>query len=657
MPDKSDVAQSNVEVFRTWLATDHGISTGDYRALHRWSIDDPDRFWALLSEYFDIARTGSTDPVHSGDEMPHIAWFPNLSVNYAEQVLRHCDRPGPAILDDSEPGGTDQRAITWSELRRQVGAIANSLRQWGVRPGDRVVGYLPNIAEAVVAMLATASLGAVWSSCGQDYSPAAAADRLGQLDPLVLITADGYRYAGKLVDRRPAVRELRGSLPTVRHTIVVERAGLGTDETHDVTLWSTASAGEHDVEPVRVPFGHPLWVLYSSGTTGRPKGIVHGHGGVLLEHLKQMSFHLDLRPGDVYFWYTSPSWMMWNFQVAGLLVGAAIVTYDGSPTYPSTDAVWCLAAKHSVAVLGSSPAYLQACEKSGVRPGDDFDLSSLRTLGATGSVLAPGAYDWVADAVGPRVALASTTGGTDVVSAFAGFVPTEPIRAGELTAPCLGVALEAWDCNGKAVVDQVGEMVITSPLPSMPLYFWNDKDGSRYRAAYFDSWPGVWRHGDWVTITTHGTVVVHGRSDATLNRHGVRMGSADIYEPVEKLAAIRESIVLGVEYPDGSYWMPLFVVLAEGVELDDDLRSTICDAIRTGASPRHVPDDIIEVPGIPHTRTGKKLEVPLKRLMQGAEADAVVDRRSVDDPTLIDVFAVIASQRRTPDLEGARSGE
>ncbi len=646
-----------IEEFRSWLARNHDVTCGDYRALHAWSVEHPERFWECLREYFDVPASGRYDRVLHDRGMPDVEWFPGLQVNYVDQVLRHADLDTPALIDESEPGGAAARTWSWSELLGQAGTLAARLREAGVEPGDRVVGYLPNIGEAVVAFLATASLGAVWSSCGQDYSAPAATERLGQLDPKVLIAADGYRYGGKESDRRMAVASLREWLPTVQATIVVSRLGLDLDGFRAITGWDEATAGAHPLEPVAVPFGHPLWVLFSSGTTGRPKGIVHGHGGVVLEHLKQMAFHLNLRPGDRYFWYTSPSWMMWNFQVAGLLVGATIVTFDGSPGHPGPDQLWELAARHRVRVLGTSPAYLQACKKAGMHPGESRDLSALEVLGATGSVLPDEVCAWAVRELDGRTAVASTTGGTDVVSAFAGFVPTEPVRPGELSVPCLGVALEAWDPRGRPVVDEVGELVVTAPIPSMPLRFWDD-DGSRYRSAYFDMWPGVWRHGDWITVTRRGSVVVHGRSDSTLNRNGVRMGSSDIYQVVEKLPEITEALVLGVEYPDGGYWMPLFVVLAKEAVLDDDLRGRIRSAIRDGASPRHVPDDIIAVGGIPHTRTGKKLEVPLKRLMQGAERDAVVDPQSVDDASLLDAFTSLAAGRRaeTADREDMARG-
>ncbi len=475
--------------------------------------------------------------------------------------------------------------------------------------------------------------------CGQDYAADGAAARFAQLEPVVLVAADGYRWNGRVHDRRDQVDALRAALPTVRHTVTVSHVGLEPSSGHGTIGWSQATGVAAALRFERVAFDAPLWVLFSSGTTGVPKGIVHGHGGVLLDHHKLLGLHLDLHAGQCFFWYTTPNWMMWNLQVSGLLLDATIVVYDGSPTHPDLTRLWQLAAEHRAGVLGVSPGYLLAGAKAGIEPGRDLDLAALRILGSTGAPLPGASYTWVRDHVSPQVQVASTTGGTDVVSGFAGSAPTTPVWPGEISAPLLGVALQAWDPDGHPVTDQVGELVITRPMPSMPLGFVNDPDERRYREAYFCTYPGTWRHGDWVTVTSRGTVVVSGRSDSTLNRHGVRLGSADIYAVVEKLPEVREAMVIGAELADGGYWMPLFVVCTPGVELDDALRGRITTAIRTHASPRHVPDEIIAVAAIPHTRTGKKLEVPVKRLLQGAPLDSVASHDAVDNPDLLASFA------------------
>ncbi|MET9211976.1 MULTISPECIES: acetoacetate--CoA ligase [unclassified Nocardia] len=635
-PTAQDIASARITDFAAFVSGRTGEQYPDYQALWQWSVDDIAGFWQALWDYFELGPIA--DGVLGDREMPGARWFPGTRLNYVDQVVRQARFDRPAVLalsEDAEP-----REISWSELIEQVTAFAATLRAQGVEAGDRVIGYLPNIPEAIVAFLATASIGAVWSACGQDYSAKAALDRLGQLEPTVLVTADGYRFGGKQHDKRADIAALRDGLPGLRATIAVSQLGL---EVPGAVAWSDAVAdpGQGVIETTAVDFDHPLWIVFSSGTTGLPKGIVHGHGGVLLEHLKAVALQSDIGPDDTFFWYTSPSWMMWNFQIAGLLTGATVVTYDGSPTAGGPDALWRLAAQVSATVLGTSPGYVLGCIKAGSVPRTDHDLSALRSVGITGSALPESSALWLNENAGEHVQVNSISGGTDVVSAFIGGVPTVPVWPGELSAPYLGVALDAFDEAGAPVRGAVGELVVTEPMPSMPVRFWRDEDGKRYHDAYFDTYPGVWRHGDWITLTERGSVVVHGRSDSTLNRHGIRMGSADIYQVVEQFPEIAEALVIGAEQPDGGYWMPLFVVLAPGAALTDDLKTRIGTAIRTEVSPRHVPDEIREAPGIPHTRTGKKLEVPIKKLFQGADAARVVERSAVDDPSLLDWYARI----------------
>ncbi|MFE1591440.1 acetoacetate--CoA ligase [Nocardia sp. NPDC058705] len=642
IPTPEDIAQTQLTAFTDFATSRTGIAFADYAALWRWSIDDVPEFWRTVWDWFELGEVSGA--VLTEHPMPDARWFPGTRLNYVDQVVRHARTDRAAILVPAEDGSL--REISWDELLTRTATLARSLRSIGVGPGDRVVGYLPNIPEAVIAFLATASLGATWSACGQDYSAHAALDRLGQLEPLVLITCDGYRYGGKIHDKRGDIATLRDGIPSLRATICVTHAGSIVAESlswDDVAEYETGAAG---IDTLAVAFDHPLWVLYSSGTTGTPKGIVHGHGGVLLEHLKALALQSDIGADDTFFWFTSPSWMMWNYQVAGLLVGATIVCYDGSPGYPLPDALWDLAARTRTTVLGTSPAYLLACAKAGVEPRRDHDLTPLRTVGVTGAALPASTSLWIRDNVGRQVAVSSISGGTDVVTAFAGGVRTVPVWPGELSAPYLGVALDSWDEQGQPVRGGVGELVLTQPMPSMPVMFWNDPGGDRYREAYFDTYPGMWRHGDWITLTEHGSVIVHGRSDSTLNRHGIRMGSADIYHAVDALPEIEDTLVLGIEQPDGGYWMPMFVVLTAGTELTESLRRRINQTIRDKLSPRHVPDDIIVAPGIPHTKTGKKLEVPLKRILQGSDPSDVVSRTAVDDPQLIDWFATARSPQQ-----------
>ncbi|MFZ0160251.1 MAG: acetoacetate--CoA ligase [Kineosporiaceae bacterium] len=644
-PTDDVVRHARITDFAAWLAA-RGVRTTGYAELWRWSVTDLAGFWGSVAGYFEVPFVTSAPTVLADEAMPGAVWFPGARLNYVDQVFAGRDPAAVSIVGTGEDG--ERSDLTWADLNRQTAAFAETLRRLGVGQGDRVVGYLPDVAESIVAFLGTAAVGAIWSCTGQDYAPPGAVNRFAQLEPAVLVAADGYRHGGRIHDRRAATAAVRAGLPTVRATVHVCRAGLEVPPGPGDLTWAEAVAGEPRLATVPVAFEHPLWVLFSSGTTGLPKGIMHGHGGVVLEHLKSIALHMDVHVDDTYLWYTSPSWMMWNYRNAGLLIGARVVCYDGSPMQPQPDRLWELAETLGISVLGTSPAYLLANAKAGIRPGRAHDLSRLRTLGVTGSTLPADSYHWVHDAVGEHVEIASITGGTDVVSAFAGSAPTVPVWPGEISAACLGVALDAFDPEGNSVRGELGELVITRPMPSMPVGFWNDPDGARYRAAYFDVYPGVWRHGDFISITDHGSVEMHGRSDSTLNRNGVRMGSADIYQAVERVPEVLESLVIGAELPGGGYWMPLYVTLAPGHELDDDLRARITAAIREHASPRHVPDEILLAPGIPHTKTGKKLEIPVKRLVQGLDLGAVVDPRSVDDPALLDWYAAHARPEQAP---------
>ncbi|MFD7614755.1 acetoacetate--CoA ligase [Streptomyces sp. NPDC059828] len=648
-PDADRVAAARITRFQAWAAERYGApAEGGYAALHRWSVDALETFWQAVADWFDVRFSTPYEQVLGDRAMPGAQWFTGATLNYAEHALRAAEDPAraqePALIHVDETH--EATPVSWSELRRQVGALAAELRALGVRPGDRVSGYLPNIPEAVTALLAAAAVGAVWTSCAPDFGARSVLDRFQQVEPVVLFTVDGYRYGGKEHDRRDTVAELRRELPTLR--AVVHIPLLGTAAPEGALSWADLiSPDAESAEPVfeQVPFDHPLWVLYSSGTTGLPKAIVQSQGGILLEHFKQLGLHCDLGPEDRFFWYTSTGWMMWNFLVSGLLTGTTVILYDGSPGYPGTGAQWAIAERTGATLFGTSAAYVMACRKAGVHPGRDHDLSHVKCVATTGSPLPPDGFRWLHDEVREDLWIASVSGGTDVCSCFAGAVPTLPVHIGELQAACLGTDLQAWDPQGKPLTGEVGELVVTNPMPSMPIHFWNDPDGSRYRDSYFEMFPGVWRHGDWITITDHGSVVIHGRSDSTLNRQGVRMGSSDIYEAVERLPEIRESLVIGLEEPNGGYWMPLFVHLAPGAALDDDLRERVKRTIREQLSPRHVPDDIIEVPAIPHTLTGKRIEVPVKRLLQGTPLAKAVNPGSVDDIELLRFYEELARTR------------
>ena len=606
------------------LMADRGA--GAYDELWRWSVDDLEGFWGEVWSRF--AAGGEHGRVLADASMPGAAWFPGTTLNYAERLFRDKPDDRVAIVHASE--SRELGEWTWGELREQAGRIRAGLRARGVGRGDRVAAYMPNVPETIAAFLATASLGAVWSSAAPEFGPRSVADRFAQIEPAVLLAVEGYRYGGKDYDKRDAVRSI-------------------ADEVGAPVVWLTASGwedgflGEPELAFEAVAFDHPLWVLYSSGTTGLPKAIVQGQGGILLEHLKMMYLHLDCHEGDRLFWFTTTGWMMWNFLVSALLTDAAVVLYDGNPGTPDLNRLWDLAEASQMTTFGTSASYIAACMKAGVEPAAGRDLSALRAVGSTGSPLAPEAFEWVYEHVGAETWLFSTSGGTDVCTAFVGGCPVLPVYLGELQARALGADLHAFDEAGEPVIDEVGELVLRRPMPSMPLCFWGDEDGSRLREAYFDHYPGVWRHGDWIRITERGTAVIYGRSDSTINRGGVRMGTSEIYRAVLALPQIVDALVVDVPRDGEDNWMPLFVVLREGVELDDALVAEIRGRVREDCSPRHVPSEVRAIAEVPRTLSGKVLEVPVKRILMGEPAERAASRDSLANPAALDYFVELAA--------------
>lgn len=642
-------AGTRMSEFAAGIVERQGVAVATYADLYDWSVSEPEEFWAEVWRHFDVLSSASYDTVLDSRQMPGATWFGGARLNYVDQVLRHADTSTrPAVVVVTEAG--DRREVSWPELRRSVAALASTLRASGVSSGDRVVGYLPNADEAIIAFLATAAIGATWAGCAPDYGAVAAADRLQQLAPTVLVGTTGAEFGGVLRDRRDVLVSLAQRLePDV--VITVTRGGLEVDRSRPPTSarwlsWAEATQGDDPgvgLVTEQVGPDHPLWVLFSSGTTGVPKGIIHGHAGVLVTHLASLGLHQDLGEDDVFFWYTTTNWMLWNVVVGALLLGATTVTYEGSPMHPDVDVLWRILEGERVTQFGTSPGLLQAAATAGLVPGRDHDLSSLAKILVTGAPVPETLNAWVSDSVAEHLPLLSTSGGTDVVSSFVGGTPGVPVRPGEISGPLLGVAVAAWDEAGRPVREQVGELVVTLPMPSMPVGFWNDPDGTRYRDAYFDTYPGVWRHGDWITHRDSGGFIVHGRSDSTLNRNGVRIGSADLYHVAESVEGVVEALVLGVEMGDGTYRMPMFLAIEESnADAADELIERVRLRLRTEGSPRHVPDDFHIVEAIPHTKTGKKLEVPLKRILQGAPPEEVLSMGAVDRPELIDFYADLA---------------
>ncbi len=648
--EPSEKLKENTRIFdyMKWLRDEKDLSFEDYNDLWEWSVTDLEGFWASVWEYCGVDASKFYERVLAKRGMPGAEWFSGAELNYAEHVLKHAKGrlDEPAILHQSEVRSLGE--VSWGELREKTVALAAGLKEMGVQRGDRVAAYLPNVPEAVIALLACASIGAVWSSCSPDFGAGSVVDRLKQIEPKVLIAVDGYRYGGKDYDRIDVVARLQREIPTLQKTIILPYLAEDPDTSplENVVMWDELLARHEGAELSfeQVPFDHPLWVLYSSGTTGLPKAIVHSQGGILIEHLKKAVLHIDLGPDDRLFWFTTTGWMMWNLVVAGLLTGSTVLLYDGNPGHPDMNVLWEFAEKTGMTCFGTSASYITACMKAAMEPGRDFDLTNLRSIGSTGSPLPPEGFEWAYDHVKEDLWLFSTSGGTDLCSAFVGGVPILPVRAGELQARSLGAKVEAFDEEGNPKIDEVGELVITEPMPSMPIYFWNDPEGERYRESYFDVYPGVWRHGDWIKVKDDGACVIYGRSDSTINRGGIRMGTSEIYSAVDKVEEVADSLVVDVPKGGGSSFMLLFVVLQEGVDLDDDLQNRIKGSIRENTSPRHVPNEIFAVPDIPKTLNGKKLEVPVKKILSGIPPEKAASKESLSNPESLDRFVELSRQ-------------
>ncbi len=645
-PTAADREASRLTHYMAWLREKQSLTFSDYEDLWRWSVAHLEEFWASLWDYYAIEAATPYTKVLDRKTMPGAHWFTGATLNYAQHAFRHATDKKPALLYASET--RPLTALSWAELHEQVAAVAAGLRSMGVVQGDRVVAYMPNSPETLVAFLACASLGAVWSSCSPDFGAPAVLDRFRQIEPKVLFAVDGYSYNGKEHDRLEVVARLQNGMETLEHTVLVPYLSQTppTNGLTSATAWGALLDGHRGAALpfTPVPFEHPLWVLYSSGTTGLPKAIVQGHGGIILEHLKSLNLQSDITEDDVVFWYTTTGWMMWNHTIGALLCGATIVLYDGSTAFPSLHRLWELAAEAKMTSMGISPGFIGACMVEGVSPDPTLDLSALKTIGATGSPLSPEGFAWLYGHVKADIRVSSMSGGSDVCTAFIGGCPLKPVHAGRLQCRFLGVAAAAYDEHGQPVVDEVGELVVTAPMPSMPLFFWGDDHGSRYRTSYFDLYPGIWRHGDWIKFTPDGESVIYGRSDATINRLGVRMGTSDIYRIVESVPGVLDSLVIDLEMLGRTSYMGLFVVLREGLDLDENMKKTLRTRIRQDISPRHVPDAIYAVASVPRTLSGKKLETPVRKILLGAVPGAVASVDSLSNPESLDFFVALSRE-------------
>lgn len=636
-PSEETIVSSNLTHYINWLNDKKLITSYNFNNIWQWSVDQIDSFWLSLWDYFNIQSDTKPQQITSGKNMPGVKWFEGTRVNYAEHIFRNATSEHPALVFKNET--QELIEISWSELEQKVSAFKYFLKNKGVREGDRVVAYLPNIPEATIAFLATNALGAIWSSTSPDFGVSSVVDRFSQVEPKVLIAVDGYRYGGKAFNKVKEVNSIIHNLPSLEHVVLLPYLETNSQLSfNNTTTWDVViNQPESKLTFNRVEFNHPIWILYSSGTTGKPKAITHSNGGVLLEHLKYLTFHNDVKPGERCFWYTTTGWMMWNYIQASLLCGATTVLYDGSPAYPSMDAMWAFIEEAQITHFGTSAGFVAASMKAKVRPGKDFNLSTLRSIGSTGSPLSPEGFDWIYEEVKSDLWLASISGGTDVCSAFVGGNPRWPVYSGEIQCRALGCKLEAYDEDGNPVLGEMGEMVISQPMPSMPIYFWGDKDFKRYIESYFEMYPGKWRHGDWTEITERNGVVIYGRSDSTLNRGGIRIGTSEIYRAVESLDFIADSLVIYLDHNKEDY-MPLFVVLKNDQSLTEEHISSIKSKIKESYTPRHVPDQIIQIPEVPYTISGKKMETPIKKIMLGQPVEKVISKDAMRNPKTIDFF-------------------
>ncbi|WP_429339969.1 acetoacetate--CoA ligase [Ornithinibacillus bavariensis] len=639
--------QANISTFMNWLKENKGLQFKDYQSLWNWSVNEIEDFWKTIWEYFNIESPNGYTNVLSTHQMPGAKWFENAKVNYIEHIFRNYKKEKTAIFHTSELR-PELSEISWEKVYQDTAALQQTLKDLGVQKGDRVVAFIPNIYESVIALFATASLGAIWSSASPDFGKQSVIDRFKQIEPKVMITVDGYQYGGKVFDRFNVVKEIQSELDTLEATIVIPYINGAHPFTglKNVIQWKNATSyTNQELRFELVEFNDPLWILFSSGTTGKPKPIVHSQGGILLEHLKALTFHTDLHEDDRFFWFTTTGWMMWNYLVGGLLTGSSIILYDGNPAYPNLNMLWRLAEKSKMTVFGTSASYITSCMKEGLDPSSRFDLTQLKSISSTGSPLPPEGFKWCYDHVKKDLSIASISGGTDVCTAFILGVPTLPVYAGELQCRGLGAKVDSFDESGNSIINEVGELVLTEPFPSMPIYFWNDDDGTRMQDSYFDMYKGIWRHGDYIKITERGSCVIYGRSDATINRGGIRIGTSEIYRAVDHVKEIADSLIVDIPLENGESYVPLFVVMNDGKELTEEIIGIVKNQIRTQCSPRHVPTEIISVEDLPKTLNGKKIEIPVKKILMGKPVEQVANKGSLSNPKSLHYFEQFAKEK------------